>query len=106
LRKITYSVFIDSRSTGWSPLVHEIEDGDDYDVGGLDSLTGPSIEDVELTIARFWPSLNRLEQGLLRLLKEGRTISDVAEFLGIEYSAAAVRIHRLKLRMRELLREM
>jgi len=43
------------------------------------------------------------DRDLLRRVMEGRSISEVAEQMGLSYSAAAVRIHRLRKHLRRYL---
>ena len=47
-------------------------------------------------ISRFLADLDPRDQKLLALLASGATIAEIAEQLGLTYSNAAVRIHRLR----------
>lgn len=51
------------------------------------------------------PDLRPEDRELLRLRLEGRTVSEVAERLGVTYSAAAVRLHRLRKHLRVTCKE-
>ena len=49
--------------------------------------------------------MNRLvepDRRLIAWLRAGRSVGQIAEILGISYSAAATRIHRAKVRLREI----
>ena len=55
-----------------------------------------------LDLERLTNRLGAPDAHLIRLLREGKSLGDIAEVLGISYSAAATRVHRAKLRLRKI----
>ena len=68
----------------------------------LNRLVQRTIRDVDFAIL---PDLRSSDRELLRLAIEGRTVAEVAEQLGVTYSAAAVRLHRLRKYLRNECKE-
>lgn len=60
-----------------------------------------SVSDLNALI-RF---LREEDQDLIRMAREGYTLNEIAETLGITSTAAGVRLHRIKVRLRELARD-
>ena len=58
--------------------------------------------DLDLLASR----LSQADRQLIGFLRDGRSIGDIAGKLGIAYTAAAVRIHRAKARLRATARQM
>ena len=61
--------------------------------------TEPSYQsgiDARLDLDRLSSQLSKLNQELIRQLYLGQTVSEIAKLLGISYTAAGVRIHRIK----------
>ena len=56
--------------------------------------------DLDLLVARLAPA----DRQLIAWRREGQSIGDIARFLGITYTAAAVRIHRAKARLSAIAR--
>ena len=55
-----------------------------------------------LDLERLTNRLGAPDAQLIRLLREGKSLGDIAEVLGVSYSAAATRVHRAKLRLRKI----
>jgi RNA polymerase sigma factor (sigma-70 family) len=69
----------------------------------LDEIPGlQSASDASHALSEFSRDLNEDEQELLQLLLEGFALSGIAGKLQVSYSAAAVRVHRLRLKLLEL----
>lgn len=66
---------------------------------------GPSVDEADLryTLDQLLSDLSPQDVQLLRLHLEGSRLSEIAEKAGISYSNVAVRLHRLKKRLRERL---
>jgi RNA polymerase sigma factor (sigma-70 family) len=47
--------------------------------------------------------LSAVDKSLVKWMRQGLTVSEIAEKLGVSYSAAAQRVHRLRRRLRDLL---
>ena len=70
----------------------------------LAALTESSETDVQLALAdieQLARNLSDADRGLLGKLLAGRTLTQIADEAGISYPAAAVRVHRLKTKLRE-----
>lgn len=63
----------------------------------LRRLLRTTVDDIDFTV---FPDLSRDDRKLLELVIQGYTISQIAEQKGVTYSAAAVRLHRLRKRLR------
>jgi len=73
-----------------------------------ESFSGDNPEEiarVKETVAQLWSELDVEERALANLLMEGRTVSEIAQHFGWNYSNAGVRIHRLRERLRKSLKE-
>lgn len=99
IRKITYTTFVDSR--GQEPLAADAVGGEQA-VDVIGEIAGPTQYDLEIAFRRWWVQLSHPERLLLKLLISDRSVADIADVLGIGYSAAGVRIHRLKQKLRNL----
>jgi RNA polymerase sigma factor (sigma-70 family) len=70
----------------------------------LASPFGPTDSDAEFAAAdlkSLAQDLSEDDRALLGQVVVGRTLTEIADFAGISYSAAAVRVHRLKDKLRE-----
>lgn len=70
----------------------------------VDEIADPKSRQTEDKIAleQIAVQLEEDEQVLLKLIRAGKSIREVAAHLGLGYSAAGVRVHRLRERMRKL----
>ena len=64
----------------------------------------PDADEVSntLDLERLILRLGKPDRQLIGWLRAGISVGQIAEFLGISYSAAATRIHRAKARLREI----
>jgi RNA polymerase sigma factor (sigma-70 family) len=74
------------------------------DIGSYDSES--SIVEGRLDLERLTEQLPDSERMLVDLLREDHSIREIAKILGINYSAAGVRIHRVKQALKEIANEM
>ena len=78
-----------------------------WDWGGRDHLVAPAASDDRLVFEELLSLVHDVvepvDRTLLELLLEGRPLADVASELGLTYSAAGVRLHRLRQRLRKAL---
>ena len=70
-----------------------------------DAIAAPGLKDLRDVLATLSEALTPEEQVLLALMVDGRKLNDIADILGIEYSAAGVRRHRLKRKLLEFSRK-
>lgn len=75
----------------FEPLTEELPD---------DSGFQPSL-DARLDLAQVTERLSPPDQALVQQLYAGHTVGEIADFLGISYTAAGVQIHRIKDRLRK-----
>jgi RNA polymerase sigma factor (sigma-70 family) len=68
----------------------------------LDEIAAVTPITLTVPLERLIEQLQPDEQRLLRLLIEGEPLPEVAAQLGISYSAAAVRVHRLRKRIENI----
>jgi RNA polymerase sigma-70 factor (ECF subfamily) len=59
--------------------------------------------EAEALLHQLMKHLGEGDRDLLRLVLEGRSLSDIAGTMGLSYGAAAVRLHRLRERVRKSL---
>jgi DNA-directed RNA polymerase specialized sigma24 family protein len=99
LREIARNVCFDKRSRIPPRDTSKAQD----DLSPLDTLPGgATTADIETAFGRWWQQLSNDERVLLNLLMEGHALSEIADLLGISYSAAGLRVHRLKAKLRTL----
>jgi len=73
--------------------------------GVLPVATPEQVARARELVERLGNELTPEEKTLAGLLVEGHTVSEIAERLGLSYSNAGVRIHRLRQHVRNLLKE-
>jgi RNA polymerase sigma factor (sigma-70 family) len=61
-------------------------------------------ETMEILNEQVLAKLDKEDQTLVKLLLDGNTLGEIAQNLGIDYSNAGVRVHRLRERLRNLLK--
>jgi len=59
-------------------------------------ITPEQVDRAKLVLARTIGQLDGPQRQLAELLMQGKTLSEIARTLGISYSAAGVRVHRLR----------
>ena len=58
--------------------------------------------DARLDLYRLSSQLPKVDQALIWQLNQGQTVSEIAKSLGISYTAAGVRIHRIKHQLKNI----
>lgn len=81
---------------------HTVALPDDEATGSSDAGAG-SAEDIELgqVLQDVWRTLKGPERSMLQMLVEGYSISEIAQTLGLSYGAAAIRLMRLRTKLRK-----
>jgi RNA polymerase sigma factor (sigma-70 family) len=102
LRKVTRSAFVNAQ-TRHAVRVERAKAAAEVDEN-LDELEG-STTDLAITLHQLSESLSAGDRLLLQLVIDGRSLPDIADLLGLEYSAAGVRVHRLKSRLYEMVQK-
>jgi RNA polymerase sigma factor (sigma-70 family) len=62
----------------------------------------PTTPDPLVVIDRLAKKLDADDQRFFKMTRDGRTLAEIATTLGISYTAAGVRLHRIKKRLRDL----
>ena len=64
------------------------------------------VQTLEVLNKGILAKLDNNDQALVKLLLDGYTLREIAQQLEIDYSTAGVRVHRLRERLRNLLKEL
>ena len=67
--------------------------------------SGHAVRDLVEVLERTSGQLSKSEHQMLQLLLDGVSLSEMAEYMGISYANAAVRLHRLRAKLRPLVDE-
>lgn len=76
------------------------------DAAMADTITARRLHDdleVKQLLHQEWRGLNASDRRALRLMVEGHSIGEIAVALGVSYGAAAIRLMRLRIRLRKSL---
>jgi RNA polymerase sigma-70 factor, ECF subfamily len=75
---------------------------DQSDLFGADG-NATAVQEVDEILKDLTRDLSDVEQRLVRMLIDGYGLGDIAQSLGLTYSAAGVRVHRLRNKLRNRL---
>jgi RNA polymerase sigma factor (sigma-70 family) len=105
LRRVVRSVFFDDKTRIESLRMRwpanpggsatEFDDSEVQETAG-------SVDDLWRRLGELARQLTPSERELLRLVVDGATVQQIADSIGISYTAAGVRIHRLRQRLKTL----
>jgi RNA polymerase sigma factor (sigma-70 family) len=97
---LAYLVTVTRHATvdlGRKALRYAIESPDEYHEDSAKSDPTPQqIDQARSLLGDVIGQMNGAQRQLAELLMEGKTLSEIARVLGLSYSAAGVRVHRLR----------